>query len=106
MSRAWLLLFIAGVLEIVWAVGMKYTDGFTKLWPSAFVFVVSTIGFVMLAIAVRELPLGTAYAIWVGIGTVGTVILGIMLFNEPITVWRMFFMLLIGVGIIGLKAHG
>ncbi|HEX5073401.1 MAG TPA: quaternary ammonium compound efflux SMR transporter SugE [Gemmatimonadaceae bacterium] len=100
---AWVVLFIAGLLEIGWAVGLKYTEGFTRLWPSIAtgVAVVGSMG--LLAIAVRTLPLGTAYAIWTGIGTVGTAVLGIMLFGEPATVVRLVCITLIVAGIIGLK---
>ena len=100
---AWVVLFIAGLLEIGWAVGLKYTEGFTRLWPSIAtgVAVVGSMG--LLAIAVRTLPLGTAYAIWTGIGTVGTAVLGIMLFGEPATVVRLVCIALIVAGIVGLK---
>ena len=82
---AWIVLFVAGLLEIAWAVGLKYTEGFTRLWPSVAtgVAVVGSMG--LLGIAIRTLPLGTAYAIWTGIGTVGTAVLGILLFREPVS---------------------
>lgn len=100
---AWVVLFIAGLLEIAWAVGLKYTDGFTRLWPSiaAGVAVVGSMG--LLAVAVRTLPLGTAYAVWTGIGTVGTAVLGIRLFQEPTSVIRLVCITLIVAGIVGLK---
>ena len=99
----WFILFLAGLLEIAWAIGLKYSDGFTKFWPS-FWTVVTLIGsMVLLAIAMKSLPVGTAYAVWVGIGAVGTVILGIILFNESADFWRMASVGLIVVGIIGLK---
>ena len=100
---AWVVLFIAGLLEIAWAVGLKYTDGFTRLWPSIAtgVAVVGSMG--LLAVAVRTLPLGSAYAIWTGIGTVGTAVLGILLFGEPATVIRLVCITLIVAGIVGLK---
>ena len=100
---AWVVLFIAGLLEIGWAVGLKYTAGFTRLWPSVAtgVAVVGSMG--LLAVAVRTLPLGTAYAIWTGIGTVGTAVLGILLFGEPATVIRLVCITLIVAGIVGLK---
>jgi len=100
---AWVVLFIAGLLEIGWAVGLKYTEGLTRLWPSVAtaVAVVGSMG--LLAVAVRTLPLGTAYAIWTGIGTVGTAVLGILLFGEPATVIRLAFITLIVAGIVGLK---
>ena len=100
---AWVVLFIAGLLEIAWAVGLKYTDGFTRLWPSIAtgVAVVGSMG--LLAVAVRTLPLGTAYAVWTGIGTVGTAALGILLFQEPTSVIRLVCITLIVAGIVGLK---
>lgn len=100
---AWVYLFIAGIAEIGWAIGMKYTDGFTKPVPTILTVVVMAISVVFLAMAVKHLPLGTAYAIWTGIGTLGTVILGIWLFNEPSDLIRMLCIGLIIVGIIGLK---
>ncbi|HTK52718.1 MAG TPA: quaternary ammonium compound efflux SMR transporter SugE [Gemmatimonadaceae bacterium] len=100
---AWVVLFLAGLLEIVWAVGLKYTEGLTRLWPSVAtgVAVIGSMG--LLAVAVRTLPLGTAYAIWTGIGTVGTAVLGILLFGEPATVIRLVCITLIVAGIVGLK---
>ena len=100
---AWVVLFIAGLLEIAWAVGLKYTEGLTRLWPTVAtgVAVVGSMG--LLAVAVRTLPLGTAYAIWTGIGTVGTAVLGILLFGEPATVIRLLCITLIVAGIVGLK---
>lgn len=99
----WVVLFVAGLLEIGWAVGLKYADGFTRLWPSV-ATVVSLIGSMgLLAVALRTLPLGTAYAIWTGIGTVGTAVLGIVLFREPATAMRLTCIALIVAGIVGLK---
>ena len=100
---AWVLLFLAGLLEVAWAVGLKYTDGFTRPWPTAATLVAMVGSVVLLAIAVRTLPLGTAYAVWTGIGTAGAVLLGIVLFNEPATLARLFFVGLIVTGIVGLK---
>ena len=100
---AWVVLFIAGLFEIGWAVGLKYTDGFTRFWPVAGTIAALTISVVMLGIAVRTLPLGTAYAVWTGIGTVGTAILGIFLFREPAPAIRMVCIALIVAGIVGLK---
>ena len=100
---AWVILFIAGLCEIGWAVGLKYTDGFTRLWPTVFTGVSLVISMALLGIAVRTLPLGTAYAVWTGIGAVGTVILGIFLFKEPATVVRLVCVGLIVAGILGLK---
>lgn len=100
---AWVILFIAGLCEIGWAVGLKYTDGFTRLWPTVFTGVSLVISMALLGIAVKTLPLGTAYAVWTGIGAVGTVILGIFLFKEPATVVRLICVGLIVAGILGLK---
>ena len=100
---AWALLFLAGIFEIGWAVGLKYTNGFTRLWPTAATGVSLIASMALLGLAVRSLPLGTAYAVWTGIGTVGTAILGILLFGEPATAVRLGCMALIAVGILGLK---
>lgn len=100
---AWVVLFIAGLLEIAWAVGLKYTEGFTRLWPSIATGIAVAGSMGLLAVAVRTLPLGTAYAIWTGIGTVGTAVLGILLFGEPATVLRLVCITLIVAGIVGLK---
>ena len=100
---AWVILFIAGLCEIGWAVGLKYTDGFTRLWPTVFTGVSLVISMALLGIAVKTLPLGTAYAVWTGIGAVGTVILGIFLFKEPAAVVRLVCVGLIVAGILGLK---
>jgi len=100
---AWIYLFIAGLFEIGWAVGLKYTDGFTKLWPSVITIVGMVLSFYFLSSAVKTIPIGTAYAIWTGIGAVGTAILGIVLFNESKEFIRIFFILLIVIGIVGLK---
>jgi quaternary ammonium compound-resistance protein SugE len=101
---AWAMLFVAGVLEIGWAVGLKYTQGFTRLWPTVGTIVALIGSMTLLGLAVRTLPLGTAYAVWTGIGTIGTALLGILLLNEPATFLRLFFIALIAVGILGLKA--
>lgn len=103
---AWVVLFIAGICEIGWAVGLKYTDGFTRLWPTVFTGVSLVISMALLGIAVKSLPLGTAYAVWTGIGAVGTVVLGIVLFKEPATVVRLVCVGLIVSGILGLKFFG
>jgi quaternary ammonium compound-resistance protein SugE len=100
---AWLLLLIAGLLEIGWAVGLKYTDGFTRIWPSVFTGTSMVASVVLLGIAMKSLPVGTSYAVWVGIGAVGTAILGILLFGEPATPGRLVSLGLILAGIIGLK---
>lgn len=103
MSLAWIYLIIAGLLEICWATGLKYTDGFTRLWPSVFTVVTLAASMLLLAKAAQTLPIGTAYAVWVGIGALGAAILGIVLFNEAVTVWRMVFLVMLLVAIIGLK---
>lgn len=100
---AWVMLFVAGLLEIGWAVGLKYTAGFTRLWPTIWTGVSLVASMTLLGLAVRTLPLGTAYAVWTGIGTVGTALLGIGLFAEPATALRIGSIALIVIGIAGLK---
>ena len=100
---AWVLLFIAGLLEVGWAIGLKYTEGFTRLWPSVFTGAAMAASVVLLGIAMKSLPVGTSYAVWVGIGAVGTAILGIVLFDEPANAGRLISLGLILAGIIGLK---
>ncbi|WP_432726361.1 quaternary ammonium compound efflux SMR transporter SugE [Variovorax sp. W6] len=100
---AWIVLFIAGLLETGWAIGLKYTEGFTKLWPSVGTAISMVLSVVLLGWAMRSLPVGTAYAVWTGIGAVGTVALGIVLFNEPANAARLVCVGLIVAGIIGLK---
>lgn len=100
---AWILLIISGFLETAWAIGFKYTEGLTRFWPSVFTIIAVIASMGLLAIATRDLPIGTAYAVWVGIGALGTVILGIVLFNEPANFSRLFFVGLLLVAIIGLK---
>ena len=100
---SWTILFLAGLFEVAWAVGLKYTEGFTRLWPSVGTVAAMAVSFYLLAVAMRSLPLGTAYAVWVGIGAVGTAILGIVLFNEPANAGRLVSLGLILAGIIGLK---
>lgn len=99
----WIILFIAGLFEVAWAIGLKYTDGFSKFWPSVFTVACMIISMGLLAYAVKQLPVGTAYAVWTGIGAVGTAILGIILFGESKELIRIFFIFLIVVGIVGLK---
>ncbi len=100
---AWIVLIIAGIFEIGWAVGLKYTAGFTRLVPSIATLIAMVASMVLLGLAVRTLPLGTAYAVWTGIGTVGTVLIGIAIFGEPASFVRLFCVCLILSGIIGLK---
>jgi quaternary ammonium compound-resistance protein SugE len=100
---AWTYLFIAGLLEIGWAIGLKYTEGFTRLWPSAWTGAALVASMILLALALRAIPVGTGYAIWTGIGAVGTAIFGMYLFHEPVTTLRILFLAMIVGGIIGLK---
>ena len=100
---AWVLLFTAGLFEVGWAVGLKYTAGFTRPWPTAFTVASMVVSMALLGLAVRTLPIGTAYAVWTGIGTVGTALLGMLLFQEPATAARLGFITLIMIGILGLR---
>jgi quaternary ammonium compound-resistance protein SugE len=100
---AWILLLIAGLLETGWAIGLKYTDGFTKLVPSVLTIIGIVVSMVLLSIAARTLPIGTAYAVWVGIGAAGAVVLGIVLLGEPVNAARLFFLAMLIASIVGLK---
>lgn len=100
---AWVYLFVAALFEIGWAIGLKYTQGFSKFWPSVFTVAAMFVSFTFLSLAVRTIPLGTGYAVWTGIGVVGTAIFGIVLFAEPVTAWRIICLLLILAGVVGLK---
>ncbi len=100
---AWIQLVIAGILETGWAIGLKYTHGFTRLVPSALTIAAIIASMWLLASAARTLPIGTAYAVWVGIGATGAAILGVVLFNEPLTAGRAFFLALLVIAILGLK---
>jgi quaternary ammonium compound-resistance protein SugE len=100
---AWVVLFVAGLFEVGWAVGLKYTEGFTRLWPTVGAAVSMVISLGLLGVALRTLPLGTAYAVWTGIGTIGTVLLGIALFGESAGALRLACVGLILAGIVGLK---
>lgn len=99
----WLILFIAGLFETAWAIGLKYTDGFTRLWPSVGTLAAMILSVLLLGYAMKSLPVGTAYAVWTGIGAVGTVILGIVLFSEPANAGRVLSIALIIAGIAGLR---
>lgn len=103
---AWGYLLLAGLLEVAWATGLKYTEGFTRLWPTVGTAAALICSMALLGLSLRSLPLGTAYAIWTGIGTVGTTILGIVLFAEPVVAIRLVCIGLIVAGILGLKLFG
>ncbi|MCW1839488.1 quaternary ammonium compound efflux SMR transporter SugE [Prosthecomicrobium hirschii] len=103
---AYVYLLVAGLLETVWSVGLKYTEGFTRLWPTLGTLIAMAASLGLLGLALKDLPVGSAYAIWTGIGTIGTAILGMILFQEPATVARIVSILLIVAGIAGLKMAG
>jgi quaternary ammonium compound-resistance protein SugE len=100
---AWIILVIAGLFEVGWAIGLKYTEGFTRLWPTVGTVAAMLISLGLLGIAMKSLPVGTAYSVWVGVGAVGTVVLGIVLFAEPANAARLVSVALIIAGIVGLK---
>ncbi|MFG1349625.1 quaternary ammonium compound efflux SMR transporter SugE [Xanthobacter autotrophicus] len=100
---AWIYLFVAGVMEIAWAIGMKQSEGFTRLWPSLFTLSAIAVSLFLLSLALRGIPIGTAYAVWAGIGTVGTALVGIAFFAESTDLLRLASIGLIGAGIVGLK---
>jgi quaternary ammonium compound-resistance protein SugE len=100
---AWLVLCVAGLFEIGWAIGLKYTDGFTRLWPSLATAGAMIVSLALLGLALKSLPVGTAYAVWTGVGAVGTAVLGMLLFNEPVQAARLASIGLIVAGIVGLK---
>ncbi|HEY4555873.1 MAG TPA: quaternary ammonium compound efflux SMR transporter SugE [Lysobacter sp.] len=100
---SWFYLVLAGLLEVVWAIGLKYTQGFTRIAPSALTLAAMAASFYLLSLAMRALPLGTAYGIWVGIGAVGAAIAGMVLFKEPVTAMRVVSLMLVIAGIVGLK---
>ncbi|MCO6466386.1 MAG: quaternary ammonium compound efflux SMR transporter SugE [Bradyrhizobiaceae bacterium] len=100
---AWVILIVAGLFEVGWAVGLKYTDGFTRLWPTVWTAASMLVSLWLLGIALRTLPIGTAYSVWVGVGAIGTAVLGMVLFGESASILRILSMLLIVAGIVGLK---
>ena len=100
---AWVILVVAGLFEVGWAIGLKYTEGFSRLWPTVWTALAMIISLWLLGLAMKSLPVGTAYSIWVGVGAVGTVILGIVLLDEPANASRLVSVALIVAGIIGLK---
>lgn len=99
----WIILFIAGLFEVGWAIGLKYTDGFSRFWPTVWTAISMLISIWLLGVAMKTLPVGTAYAIWVGVGAVGTAILGIVLLGEPVNPGRVISLALIVAGLVGLK---
>lgn len=99
----WFILLVAGLFEVVWAVGLKYTEGFTRPWPSLITLVAMGLSFYLLSMALRQLPLGTAYAVWVGVGAVGTAVIGILWLGESVTPLKLVSLGLVVAGIIGLK---
>lgn len=101
---SWFYLIVAGLLEVGWAIGLKYTEGFTRLVPSVLTVLAIALSMLLLSIAARTIPIGTAYGVWVGIGALGAALLGILLFDEPATVARWFFLALLLIAILGLKA--
>jgi quaternary ammonium compound-resistance protein SugE len=100
---AWITLLVAGLLEIGWAIGLKFTEGFSRLWPTIGTVAAMVLSIVLLGVALKSLPVGTAYAVWTGIGTIGTAILGIVLFGESAAAMRLACIALIVAGIVGLK---
>ncbi|MFD7238175.1 DMT family transporter [Streptomyces syringium] len=101
---AWILLAVAGLLEVGWSIGMKFTEGFTRLWPSVFTVAGIAASMLLLAQAAKTLPIGTAYGVWVGIGAAGAAVLGMVVLGEPATAARIFFIALLLVAVVGLKA--
>jgi quaternary ammonium compound-resistance protein SugE len=99
----WTYLFIAGIFEIVWAIGMKYTNGFSRFFPTAGVIIAMLLSVYFLSVAVKTIPIGTAYAIWTGVGILGTTVLGMVLFDESVNLLRIFFISLILISVVGLK---
>jgi quaternary ammonium compound-resistance protein SugE len=106
MAMPWIYLLLAGLLEIGWAIGLKYTDGFTKLWPSVITVLVMALSFGLLSLALRAIPMGTAYAVWTGIGAAGTAAVGMAFLGEPRDIIRIVCLLLIIGGVVGLKFAG
>lgn len=100
---SWLILTLAGIFEIGWAIGLKYTDGFTRFWPTLGTILAMVVSLALLGLAMKTLPVGTAYAVWVGVGAIGTAIFGILLFDEPANLSRLLSLGLIVAGIVGLK---
>jgi len=101
---AWVLIVVAGLLEVAWSIGMKYTDGFTRLWPSVMTGAGIVASMLLLSQAAKTLPIGTAYGVWVGIGAAGAAVVGMLLLGEPANAARIFFVVLLLVAVVGLKA--
>ncbi|MCJ0872219.1 DMT family transporter [Streptomyces sp. NPDC006487] len=101
---AWVLLIVAGLIEVAWSIGMKFTEGFTRFWPSVFTGAGIVASMVLLSIAVKTLPIGTAYGVWVGIGAAGAAVVGMVAMGEPVTAARIFFICLLLAAVVGLKA--
>lgn len=104
-TSAWLALLGAGLLEVAWALGLKYSDGLTRFWPTAATTVAIVLSFALMALALRSLPFGTAYAVWTGIGAVGSILVGMMLFSESVDPMRIICLTLIVAGMVGLKIN-
>ena len=102
-TTAWIVLLIAGILEFIWATGLKYSEGFTKLWPSVFTLLTMGISFYLLSLSMKVLPVGVSYTVWTGIGAVGAVIIGVVVFKEPMSLMKLVFLGMIISGILGLK---
>lgn len=102
-TTAWIVLVIAGILEFVWATGLKYSEGFTKLWPSVFTLITMGVSFYLLSLSMKVLPIGVAYTVWTGIGAVGAVVVGTLVFREPLSLMKLLFLGMIVGGILGLK---
>ena len=103
---AWAILIVAGIFEVIWAVALKYSEGFTKLWPSVIFIIAAWLSFACLSLALKHIPMGSAYAVWTGIGAVGIAIIGMVWFSEPATLFRIVCIALIVIGIAGLKLSG
>lgn len=102
-TTAWIVLVIAGILEFIWATGLKYSEGFTKLWPSVFTLITMAISFYLLSLSMKVLPIGISYTVWTGIGAVGAVIIGYLVFKEPMSLLKFVFLAMIIGGILGLR---
>ncbi|NSC21906.1 multidrug efflux SMR transporter [Streptomyces albus subsp. chlorinus] len=100
---AWIMLVVAGLVEVTWAIGLKFTEGFTRLWPSVFTVAGFATSMVLLSLAAKSLPIGTAYGVWVGIGAAGAAVVGMLALGEPATAGRIFFIALLLVSVVGLK---